>query len=256
MDARLYLQRISYSGKLTPTLGTLTQLQTNHLLTVPFENLYIHDKIKIDLADSYIKIVIQNRGGFCYELNGLFYRLLLQLGYTVKMISARVFNKESGFGPEFDHMAIIATIDNADWLVDVGFGEFAFHPLKIEPGHESQDPRGLFRVDVHDENYLQVSKKNKEEEFIPEYIFTKTGRQLREFYEMCLYHQTSPESHFTQKRICSLPTNEGRITLTGNTLKITSGANVTERELADETEVEQVLKEYYKINITAHSGIC
>ena len=135
MDARLYLQRISYSGKLTPTLGTLTQLQTNHLLTVPFENLYIHDKIKIDLADSYIKIVIQNRGGFCYELNGLFYRLLLQLGYTVKMISARVFNKESGFGPEFDHMAIIATIDNADWLVDVGFGEFAFHPLKIEPGH-------------------------------------------------------------------------------------------------------------------------
>lgn len=137
------------------------------------------------------------------------------------MVSARVFDNEKGFGPEFDYLAIIAAFGQDRFLMDVGFGEFAFHPLKIVLNKEMNDPRGIFRIEIHDEEYKVVRKKNAAGEFIPEYLFSEKKRQLSDFYEMCLYHQTSPASHFTQKRICSLPTGEGRISLTGNTLKIT-----------------------------------
>ena len=78
----------------------------------------------------------------------------------------------------------------------------------------------FFKIDLFDDQYITVKKKNAEGEFIPEYIFSEKERQIEEFYPMCYYHQTSKESHFTQKRICSLPTQNGRITLTGNILKI------------------------------------
>ncbi len=249
MNVHSYLARIGYTGFPDTGFETLAALQKAHLLTVPFENLDIHAHIPIDLSRLFEKIVIRNRGGFCYELNSLFYELLKAIGFNVKMISARVYDKEKGFGPEFDHMAIIVALDGVHWLVDVGFGEFAFQPMRIETGREQKDPRGVFRIDEYDSPYKMVVKKNTAGEFVPEYIFSETERKLSEFETMCLYHQTSPESHFTQKRICSLPTDDGRITLTGNILKKTSGETVTEAGLENEDEVRRVLEEIFKIKI-------
>src|SRR5574342_783566 len=103
MNVTEYLERITYSGEHKPSLETLNELQAAHLLTVPFENLDIHNKIKINLAHSYDKRITRRRGGFCYELNGLFFGLLKEVGFNVKMVSARVYDAEKGFGPEFDH---------------------------------------------------------------------------------------------------------------------------------------------------------
>ena len=166
-----------------------------------FENLDIHTGNKIELKNTYNKIVNRGRGGFCYELNGLFYLLLKNIGFTVKLISARPFNiSTKEFGPEFDHMAIIATINNTKYLVDVGFGEFSFLPLKIELNMLQIDQRGKFIIEKHDDVYLIV-KKVDDVNLIPEYIFTETNRKLSDFYEMYTYHQTNSNSHFTQKRL-------------------------------------------------------
>ena len=245
-----YLKRIEYIGVRMPTVETLTSLQLAHLLRVPFENLDIHNHSIIDLSGSFNKIVLRKRGGFCYELNGLFYELLLGLGFEAKMISARAYNMDKdNFGPEFDHMAIIVRLNQVNYLVDVGFGEFAFHPMKIELNREHADPRGIFIIEKFDDTYHVVKKKNSEGYFTPEYLFTETERQLSEFFEMCTYHQTNAASHFTQKAICSLPTNEGRITLKGKTLKITTSDFITERELTEDEEISQVLLEYFNVKL-------
>jgi N-hydroxyarylamine O-acetyltransferase len=249
MERYPYLERIGYSGELAASLAVLSKLQQNHLLTVPFENLDIIYKTKISLPGSYDKIVNRYRGGFCYELNYSFYQLLKHTGFDVKLVSARVYEKTKGFGAEFDHMAIIADIDNTDYLVDVGFGEFAFHPLKINLNTDLDDPRGLFRIEPYDESYLAVRKKDPDGGFTTEYIFSLKERAVEEFYTMCRYHQTSPESHFTQKRLCTLATNDGRITLTGNTFKVTVNKMVTEVELGSEPEVQQVLLDYFNVNL-------
>ena len=94
---------MAYHGPREPTLETLRALHKAHMLAVPFENLDIHlgRPIVLDEDRLYRKIVGERRGGFCYELNGLFAALLRELGYEVTLLSARVSCEQGGFGPEF-----------------------------------------------------------------------------------------------------------------------------------------------------------
>src|SRR5215217_8652227 len=122
----LYLKRIGITNKLKPSLETLVQLQKQHLLHVPFENIdiYYGVRITLDPAALYDKIVLRNRGGYCYECNGLFHLLLQWMGFDSRMISSRVMTGKKT-GEEFDHMALIVVIEEQEWLVDVGFGHFS-----------------------------------------------------------------------------------------------------------------------------------
>jgi len=243
-----YLERINYRDEINPSADVLTKLQHSHLLNVAFENLDIHLGRKIEISNSYDKIVNHRRGGFCYELNGTFFQLLKVLGFDVKLISARVRNKELGFGAEFDHMAIIATIHDTKYLVDVGFGDFTYSPLKIVLNALQNDRTGTFIIKQHDNEYLVVGKM-QEDNFMPNYIFTETSRQMNDYVDMCNFHQTNSQSHFTQKRVCSILTDRGRITISGNTLKKTEDGVVTETELANEEEFDKALWNYFKIKL-------
>src|ERR1043166_8591573 len=130
MNVPAYLDRINYRGPLNVDAETLRQLQVAHLRSVPFENLSIHahEPIVLDDESLYDKIVERRRGGFCYELNGLFAALLTALGHRVELLSARVWGG-GGYGPPFDHMALRV---DGDFLVDVGFGRFAEFPLRLD----------------------------------------------------------------------------------------------------------------------------
>lgn len=243
-----YLKRINFKNKLYRNLDTLSALQKFHLLNIPFENLDIHHKIpiSINLEYFYNKIVDNKRGGFCYELNGLFNELLKSLGYITYLVSARVFDTQDKFGDEFDHLAIIVKMDNEDWLVDVGFGEFAFSPLKIITGIEQKDERGVFRISSFNKDYLVVQKLSSET-WKNEYLFSMRQRNISEFSDKCNYHQTSPDSTFTQKKLCSIATLNGRITLTDKSLKITKYDKVQEIEIKNEKRFYQLLKIYFDI---------
>lgn len=249
MDVKHYLERIKYTGELTADLDVLNKLQAAHLLNVPFENLNIHYKVNIDLLQTYDKIVKQKRGGFCYELNGLFYGLLKEAGFDVKMVSARVYNAEGVFGPEFDHMALIVKLNNENYLTDVGFGDFSFYPLKFDLNKEITDECGTFKFEKYNGKYYVVKKLNDKNEFKPEYIFTEKERRLDEFYGMCIYHQTNPESHFTKDLICSKLTENGRITISGSKLKIRENGTVNEKILNSEDEVLFNLKNLFDIDL-------
>jgi N-hydroxyarylamine O-acetyltransferase len=122
MNIKAYLDRIHYHGSLETNADTLRELQVAHLLSVPFENLSIHSHQPIILEDEalFTKIVENKRGGFCYEANGLFAALLRALGFNVAMLSAEVANAAGEFGPNFDHMTLLVSLEQR-WLVDVGW---------------------------------------------------------------------------------------------------------------------------------------
>lgn len=250
MDLAKYLQRIDYGGEVSPTLEVLKLLQKKHRFNVPFENLDIHyrNHIDLDIKKIYDKIVNRNRGGLCYELNGLFYELLKSIGFHAKLVSARVHKKEGEYTPEFDHMAIIVRIDKTDFLADVGFGEFAFYPLKIETGNLQHDLRKTYRIEAYDETYLQVIRQDNRI-WVPEYIFTLRGRELKEFEAMCNYHQTSSKSHFQQKKICSLPTRSGRTTVSSDKVKINQGGEIKEFQLTNEREFRAALWDHLQVKL-------
>ena len=250
MDKEKYLNRINYYGSLNPTLQVLTKLQENHLLNIPFENLDIHNgvPISLDINKIYRKIILKQRGGFCYELNGLFYELLVTFGFNVKRISARVFDKTNGYGQEYDHLAVIVDIDGIEYLSDVGFGEFSFSPLKVETEIMQNDVRGNFIIQKYENDYYRVSK-SENNILLPQYIFKTTKRELNEFNKMCLYHQKSPKSHFTENILISKPTHKGRITLSNDTLKIKNADSIYETHIANMDTFRTMLLKYFAIKI-------
>ncbi|WP_438425491.1 arylamine N-acetyltransferase family protein [Aquimarina macrocephali] len=256
MDIQPYLERIKYTKDISATEKVLFELQQAHLKSVPFENLDIHynREITLDIDAIYNKIVVQKRGGFCYELNGLFYHLLKKIGFDVKMISGRVYSKSKDYGKEYDHLAIIASIRNNDYLVDVGFGKFSYTPLLIKTGVKLSDDFGYFKFDKFNDDYLRVNEIVNEVS-TPQYIFKTIGRNFNEFQEMCTFHQTSKDSHFTQKKVISMVTDTGRITLNDKQCKITKGTDSEIIEFTEEIKFNELLKEYFDIEIKKHTNI-
>ncbi|MEQ1762411.1 MAG: arylamine N-acetyltransferase [Pyrinomonadaceae bacterium] len=248
MNVNAYLERIGLERtEVSANLASLRLLQRSHLLTVPFENLDIHWKrpIVLDLDRFYEKIVEERRGGFCYELNGLFNELLRELGFQTRLISARVFNGTS-HGPEFDHAAIIVTIGEHEYLADVGFGDFTAEPLRFVLDLEQIDQNGTFVIRRFDDEYLEVAKLDGVA-WKSEYIFKDISRDLTEFAQMCDFQQYSPESHFTKGKLCSIMTATGRKTLTDSKFIVTVAGEKTDRPIANEADFYRVLNDEFGI---------
>jgi N-hydroxyarylamine O-acetyltransferase len=246
LDATAYLKRMNYSGSLDPNAETLRQLQVAHLLSVPFENLSIHagEPIVLNDMDLFNKLVVRRRGGFCYELNGLFAALLRSLGFDVQMLSASVANSEGVWGPEFDHMTLLVTLEDR-WLADVGFGDSFVEPLLLDERAEQVQGSRRYRIDEQD-GRLMLLQKVEDSDWKPQYRFTLEPHVYSDYDEMCRYQQTSPESHFTRHRICSKLTSDGRITISNKRLITTKGNVKEERELGDD-EVSKALREHFGI---------
>jgi len=218
-----YLERIGYTGSREPTFETLSALHRAHMLSVPFENLDIHlgRRLVLDHEANFEKIVTRRRGGWCYELNGLFGLLLERLGFPVTMLGARVVGER--VGDELGHLMLRVDLDRP-WLADVGFGESSLVPIPL--GDES-------------EQVVEVDGLRRE--------FTLVPRRLEEFEAMCEFSQTSPDMLFTQRRLCTLATADGRITLSDLRLIERVGDRVTERDLDGEDEWRSVLRERFGV---------
>lgn len=250
MDVNTYLRRINYNGSLAPTAQTLRQLQLAHLKAVPFENLSIHSGQPIVLNDEALfeKIVGRRRGGFCYELNGLFAALLRALGFNVVMLSAGVTTAAGEFGPDFDHMALLVALEER-WLADVGFGDSFLEPLLLDRRDEQVQGERAYKI-VSEGDHLILRQREGEEEWKSQYRFTLEPHIFPDYAEMCLYHQTSPQSHFTKARVCTRATSEGRITLSETRL-ITTVKNTARQERAvnNPDEFAQLLREQFGIDM-------
>jgi N-hydroxyarylamine O-acetyltransferase len=240
-----YLDRIRFARPLRVDFETLSALHRAHLLAVPFENLDIHLGRPIDLSLDriYDKIVRRRRGGFCYELNGLFAWALAEIGFWVQLHSARVFEGEIP-GPDFDHLALQVHADGPV-LADVGFGDCFLEPLRLEEGAESGQQAMTYRMSQRGGEWTLW--RRAEGPWEPQYVFSLVPRRLTEFTDMCRYHQTSPDSTFTRKRVCSLATSTGRVTLSGMKLIETEHGVRAERDVADEAERDTVLRNRFGI---------
>lgn len=261
MNIQAYLERLNYPLNQRSSLAldaeTLRALQVAHLRTVPFENLSIHSGQPIVLEDEalFTKIVENKRGGFCYEANGLFAALLRGLGFDVAMLSAEVANAAGEFGPNFDHMTLMVCLEER-WLVDVGFGDSFREPLLLDELGEQVQGSRAYRI-VPDGAHLSLMQRDEGDEWKAQYRFTLQTYTYADYAEMCRYHQTSPQSHFTRSRICSRATDEGRITLSDMRFITTSGNSDgrprKERTLTSEAEYADVLREQFGIVMSHRS---
>ncbi len=251
MEARDYLARIAASTPSGPTAEALRELHAAHLRAVPFENLDIDRGVPIVLERERIlkKVVADRRGGFCYELNTAFHWLLTELGYRVSLLSAEVARPEGGFGIPFDHMTLLVEIDGDEWLADVGFGDSFLHPLRFVEAEVHEEPEYRYRLTRHEPYWHLERASNDGDDYGVQYRFTTAPRLLADYRGGCEYHQTSPDSSFTQKVVATRALEDGRVTVTRDRIILRRGKNKSEIPLVDDQAWNEALARHVGIHL-------
>lgn len=249
-DLNAYLERTGFSGTPKADLETLTKLMQKQLYTVPFENGDVwHGKI-VSLVPGEIveKIVKRHRGGYCYELNGLFCMALEAIGIPYTMLAARPRYNYTERRPK-THMVLRVDIGAEFFLCDLGFGGYGLRePVNITrlPVETEQGP-DRFRVSrMNDLEYLlQVELEGKWTDL---YSFDLIPQEWIDYTLPNYFNATSPDTIFTQKKLAILQNPSGRKFLVDNELKTLTPEGVAVREIPDEM-LGEVLKTEFGINI-------
>lgn len=231
-----YFKRIGLEipAKIVPDSELLKQLQYAHCTTVPYENLDIIRGIPLSLDenDLFEKVVTQRKGGFCFELNGLFGWLLRQLGYEVTDAAARYLRGETTI-PMRRHRVLIVHAADGLWLADVGIGEVCPRfPLRLEENREQTQFDECYRFEK-DPFLGWVLMDKHRGEWRQFYSFTEEPQLPVDFVAPTFYCEKHPDSPFFPNEMFSLKTAEGRITLDGHTFKEFRNGDVSVKELAE-----------------------
>jgi amide synthase len=188
-DIERYLARIGTAGAVAASLTTLRELHKKHLMTLPYDSatnanrgIAIWKDVDIDVDAVFDDIVVNGRGGNCFELNGLFRKLLQEIGFKVSVLSAGIRQVDGSFGPELEHVFNRVDLDGASFLVDVGFvGPSYLEPLRIT-GAEQEQFGCCYRI-VADGGYHTVQRKSQATDWTPVYRFRLLARDFTEWQE-------------------------------------------------------------------------
>lgn len=249
-DLPTYLQRIGYTGNFAGDTTTLHSLMRQQLFTVPFENLDVQagkvvSLIPEDIAD---KILQQGRGGYCYEVNGLFAMALQALGIPYQFVAARPM-----FYPARrprTHMAVIAEVEGRRWLCDLGFGSYGIRaPMDLELlDINIEQDSDTFRL-TRDERGEYLLKAQVDGEWANQYGFDLSPQEWIDFVPANYLNSTHPEAIFVQKLVVVQHHSSGRNILLGDMLKTITDGRAEKRQL-DPKEVEEVLLNQFRLPST------
>ena len=244
-----YCERIGYEDKPKADAQTLRQLMRHQLMTVPFENLDVQAGKVVSLVPEEIveKIVGRNRGGYCYEVNGLFAMALKALGVEYQFVAARPM-----FYPvkrPKTHMAIIATVEGKQWLCDLGFGSYGIRaPMDlVEIGKSIKQDHDVFMLEKSDAGdhllkaYIDDARANQ-------YAFDLYPWEWIDFAPANYLNSTHPDAIFVQKRLVIIQNLAGRTILVGNSLKTIQSGVVNKMEIKDE-QVKGVLETCFDLRV-------
>ncbi|MCM3745537.1 arylamine N-acetyltransferase [Sporosarcina luteola] len=247
MEIEKYLDRFHASPGNQPSLRQLSELQRLHMTAVPFENLDVIRRVPIylNLNTIYEKVVLRKRGGFCYELNGLFHWLLRQLGYDASLIAATVYRPNGQWAKPETHAAILVHLEQS-YLVDVGFGDSTILPIPLN-GSPHTDVSGTYAVQKSGNGIFDLIR-NRNGDSRPLYRFSTIEKQLSDFHEGCVFNQVSPESTFTHVDIVTLATPAGRTTLKDLKLTVSENGVITSKTITEDAK-GAILMNLFGINI-------
>lgn len=251
-----YLDRIHYSGKQNSSEETLRNLHVAHTLNVPFENLdvFYGNPVRLDEASLYRKIVENGRGGYCFEMNGIFSLALKKIGFRVTNLLARVSIDESRYSPK-THQVMLVETGNKLWLSDVGFGNDGLvAPLLMEENTEQKQFAHVYRI-KKDSTFGYMLQKKEGDDYRNLYAFTLDKCYPEDFEMSNHYTATFPKSFFLKMRFCTLPTKEGRITLVDNQLKVIQNGSSRETSVKNDDEFKQCLGKHFGLALEKITGL-
>ncbi|NUX98975.1 arylamine N-acetyltransferase family protein [Paraburkholderia youngii] len=250
-----YFARIGYQGPRAATLEVLRAIHLLHPAAIPFENLnpLTRQPVRLELEAIERKLVTQKRGGYCFEQNILFANVLMQLGFKITPMLARViWGREPGTISPRTHMVLRVDIDGDEWIADVGFGGVTLTaPLRLTAGLAQPIPLGTFRLANagHDTVYLEVLAPD--ESWSRVYHVDLRAVEWVDYEISNWYTSTSPDSKFVNNLLACRVLPELRVALFNDQLneRDAQGQIVSERRLASAAELADCLRERFGLNL-------
>ncbi|MGF6661462.1 N-hydroxyarylamine O-acetyltransferase [Paraburkholderia atlantica] len=250
-----YFARIGYQGPRAATLDVLRAIHRLHPAAIPFENLnpLMRQPVRLEIEAIERKLVTQKRGGYCFEQNILFANVLMQLGFRITPMLARVvWGREPGTISPRTHMVLRVDLDGDEWIADVGFGGVTLTaPLRLTAGLAQPIPLGTFRLaDAgHDTVYLEVLAPD--ESWTRVYHVDLRAVEWVDYEISNWYTSTSPDSKFVNNLLACRVLPELRLALLNDQFneRDAQGQIVSERRLASAAELADCLRERFGLNL-------
>jgi len=247
-----YLQRISFDDEPAPALDALGRLLAHHVQSVPFENLDVQlgERLTTDPAAAYEKIVLKQRGGWCYEQNGLFGWALSEIGFDVTRVAAAVMRIERGNVAHANHLCLLVKPADADktFLVDVGFGGSMIAPIPLAESDHRQAPFhiGLRRTeDGHWRFWEDLGKGEFSFDFLDE------PADEDALTDKCDFLQTDPSSGFVQNLVAQIRLPGQHKTLRGKVFSLATANGIETTILSSADELFAVLRDEFRLDVPA-----
>ena len=251
MDIQAYFRRIGLpeDTKVEPTGAFLSTLQYQHVISVPYENLDIiaHRPLSLEVPDLYKKIVLDRRGGYCFEANALFKALLLALGFPVRSYFARYLRGEADIPVRRHHVLAVDAVDGT-YICDVGIGQTAPRfALLWEEGLVQRQGGEAYKLE-RDEVLGWVLWEEKDGAWCRYFSFTEDVALDIDFIQPSFYCELHPASPFNKTAIVAVKTPKGRKAINDRTFKIfQNGALTHEEEISTDARFTEVLREHFGI---------
>ena len=252
VDLDAYFARIGYDGPRTPELSTLHALHALHPAAIPFEAIDVLLDRGVDLTPEAVdaKLIHGRRGGYCFEQNSLFARVLTALGFQVEGLAARVRWNLAPDAPAQPrtHMVNRVEIDGVSWLADVGFGSCVLSaPLRLDTEDPQATDHDLYRLVPIVGGVTQ--ELEREQGWVPAYDISMVPCVPRDYEMANWFTSTHPTSHFRANLLAALTKPEGRYGLLHNRLTVRPRDGETTRELLDAAGIERVLIEIFALPV-------
>ena len=258
IDLTSYFERIGYAEKSAPTLETLRALHLCHTETIPFENLnpLVGWPVRLDEESLVRKLVYEQRGGYCFEHNLLFMRVLETIGFRVTGLAARVlWNAAEGATTMRSHMLLRIDCDEEIYIADVGFGgQTLTGPLRLVPDVEQATPHEPFRLIERDGDFVLQSSIQGAWKSL--YRFDLQPQHAIDYEAANYYLSVHPNSIFRTTLRAARPAAGRRYALLDNQLAVHVLNGATERRaLASVAEIRSVLEELFLLRVPESSEL-
>lgn len=250
-----YLVRIGYRGAVAPTMEVLAALQAAHIAAIPFEAIDALTGAGIDIGADAVdaKLIGQRRGGYCFEQNGLFLRVLRAIGFDAEGLIGRVRWMLPDDAPPTPrtHMVVRVRLGGRPWLVDVGFGA-TVPPAPLAMDSEEPQPtrHETYRIVRHGDVW-QVAALI-ESEWRTLYRIDDAPPPPIDYEIGNWYTSAHPDSHFRHQLSAARTTAEARYGLRDNRLTTRLVDGRIDRRYLTADEIERALAEIFLLPVQRH----
>ena len=245
-----YLSRIGWTGSREPTVETLSGVLRAHMTSIPFENLdvLLGRGVRLDLDSLHAKLVVERRGGYCFEHGTLLQAALQQLGFEPVPHTARVVLLRPRSEAPQTHMFLTVHAGGSRYVLDPGFGGHApLVPVPLEAGLEARYQGDRHRmVREGGEWFLDTWIDS-----VPVRLWSSTlePAEPADFVMANHFVSTYPDSPFVARLMLRAIEPSARVSVMNREVTLRAGGREEKRTLDRRSDLRALLVEHFGFDL-------